>query len=361
MRRVRNGVVVLLLNVAALSPACSSGGGGGGTGGVAASGGRGGSGGAGGVIQDAATDSAAADVQDVAAADGAGDSDGLTDRAAGTDATADAGQDAAAETNLDVADSSPADAFGDGPIDAVDAINAVDAVDSVEAAGDAADVVAMAAQCVVPADIYSPIDTLSKTGCVDPAAPANPASGAITYEVNSPLWSDGADKTRAFLLPPGGKIHVKNCAATPADCPNGAADDGKWVFPVGAVMVKTFAFDSKLVETRLLMHADDGSWIGYSYQWNEAQTDATVAPIDRSTVAFNTGQRTVTWNYPSRKDCLECHNGAGGGTLGPETAQLNRVVANTNQIDRLAALNVFETSPAQPYKSALVTPYAGSL
>ncbi|MES1177049.1 MAG: hypothetical protein ABUL62_22195 [Myxococcales bacterium] len=66
----------------------------------------------------------------------------------------------------------------------------------------------------------------------------------------------------------------------------------------------------------------------------------------------------MSWHYPSQKDCLNCHNTAGGSTLGPETAQLNRVVGTANQIDQLAALSLFETAPTKPYKAALVAPYA---
>ncbi len=200
---------------------------------------------------------------------------------------------------------------------------------------------------------------LSETGCVDPANPATPAATALSYEVNSPLWSDAADKTRAFVLPVGAKIHVRDCTAKPADCPNGTADDGRWDFPVGSVMIKTFAFDSKLVETRLFMHVNEANWVGYSYQWDEAQKEATLASPDGASVMFNTGTRTVSWHYPSQMDCLNCHNAAGGSTIGPETAQMNRPVAGaaTNQIDKLAALGVFETPPAKPYKAALVAPY----
>ncbi len=213
-------------------------------------------------------------------------------------------------------------------------------------------------KCAPPVDVFSPITKLSETGCVDPANPSKPSATAVSYEVNSPLWSDLADKTRAFVLPAGGKIHVRNCTVTPTDCPNGAADEGRWDFPVGAVMIKTFAFDSKLVETRLFMHVDATNWIGYSYQWDEAQKEATLASPDGASVMFNTGTRTVSWHYPSQMDCMNCHNAAGGSTLGPETAQMNRTLAATNQIDRLATLGVFETPPAKPYKAALVAPYA---
>lgn len=211
--------------------------------------------------------------------------------------------------------------------------------------------------CAPPDDVFSPIAMLSQTGCVDATDPKKPSASAQTYEVNSPLWSDTADKTRAFVLPAGGKIHVRDCSADPSACPNGTQDDGRWEFPVGSVMYKTFAFDGKLVETRLLMHLDATNWVGYSYMWNEAQTDATVADSAGADTMFNTGTRTVPWHYPSQMDCLNCHNNAGGSTLGPETAQMNRVVGDMNQIDKLAAAQVFDTAPTQPYKAALVTPY----
>ena len=98
-------------------------------------------------------------------------------------------------------------------------------------------------------------------------------------------------------------------------------------------MVKSFSFDGKLVETRLLMHPDATTWNGYSYQWNEAQTEATVVPADDDRVAqqhararssFNTGTRTVNWTFPYRFDCTGCHTKPAGGTLGPETRQMNR-------------------------------------
>lgn len=56
-----------------------------------------------------------------------------------------------------------------------------------------------------------------------------------------------------------------------------AHEHGRWDFPIGTVMIKIFMFDGKLVETRLLMHtrnmndSPNGDWVGYGYQWNEAQ------------------------------------------------------------------------------------------
>jgi uncharacterized repeat protein (TIGR03806 family) len=226
-----------------------------------------------------------------------------------------------------------------------------------------------AGPCTPPATADQPIAKLSQTGCMDAKDPTRMAAIVVPYEVNSPLWSDTADKTRGFVVPAGKKIHVKDCTATPAECTQGTQDSGKWVMPVGTVMVKSFMFDGKLIETRLLVHPDATTWNGYSYQWNEAQTEATVVPPDedpslnnmRATVAFSTGKRTINWVFPYRFDCGRCHTDEAGGTLGPETRQMNRVVGGTNQLDKWKALSLFETPPATPYQAALVLPYDGQL
>ena len=156
--------------------------------------------------------------------------------------------------------------------------------------------------CQPPSDVFSPITVLSQTGCVDPTDPRKPVSSAISYEVNSPLWSDSADKQRAFVLPPGMTIHVRDCAANPSECPGGIADDGRWDFPVGAVMIKIFMFDTKLVETRLFMHVDADNWVGYSYEWDESadrRQDCLDRPRRRH-IRHRHAQRRVALPKPGR-------------------------------------------------------------
>jgi uncharacterized repeat protein (TIGR03806 family) len=211
--------------------------------------------------------------------------------------------------------------------------------------------------CTPPLDVRYPYEKLSQTGCVDANDPTKLAAKVIPYEVNSPLWSDNAAKKRGMVVPFGKTIHVKDCVQNPAECA-GAADSGKWVLPVGTVMVKNFLFDDKLVETRLFVHFDERTWVGYGYRWDEAQTDATIVPDERVTIMFDTGKRTVPWTFPHRLDCTHCHAPEAGSTLGLETAQMNRVVNGKNQIDQIAALGLFENNPPKPYKAALVAPYA---
>jgi uncharacterized repeat protein (TIGR03806 family) len=168
--------------------------------------------------------------------------------------------------------------------------------------------------------------SLAATGCVNPADPKQPASGLIPFAVNAPFWSDGAVKDRWIALPGGQNITV--------------GGSGDWDFPNGSVLMKNFRLGQTLVETRLFMHHTDGSWAGYSYQWNDAQTDATLV----------SGGATKTWGaqtwlYPSEANCLQCHTAAAGRSLGLETPQMNRNLTypqtgrTANQITTLNGIN----------------------
>jgi uncharacterized repeat protein (TIGR03806 family) len=171
---------------------------------------------------------------------------------------------------------------------------------------------------LVPSGAQPPDDfpqRLSQTGCVDPADPTRPADGLIPYDVNAPLWSDGADKQRWFAIPDGTTIAI--------------GTDQDWDLPIGSVAMKTFSVGGKRVETRLFMRHDDGGWAGYTYEWNDDGRDATLLPAAKvKALGFAT-----SWAYPSRNQCIQCHSKAAGGTIGLETAQMNRdgVYPSTNR------------------------------
>ncbi len=172
-------------------------------------------------------------------------------------------------------------------------------------------------------------ERLSQTGCMQPANPALPVAGLIPYSVNSPLWSDGAGKERWFALPNGTTIN--------------RLSDGDWDLPVGSVTVKSFRLNNRLVETRLFVRHDDGDWAGYTYEWNDAQTDAVLVDAGGKTKSVDGKQ----WLYPSRSQCMACHTEAAGRTLGLETAQLNRnqfyptTGRTANQLATLNAVGLF--------------------
>jgi mono/diheme cytochrome c family protein len=94
------------------------------------------------------------------------------------------------------------------------------------------------------------------------------------------------------------------------------------------------------VETRLLMRHPDGTWAGYTYEWDDAQTDATLLPASKTKLV--NGQ---TWYFPGRTECLQCHTAAAGFALGPEVGQLNGELAypggrTANQLATLAHLGL---------------------
>lgn len=160
---------------------------------------------------------------------------------------------------------------------------------------------------------------LSQTGLFADTARLEPAPGLIEYEVNAPLWSDGARKRRWLALPGTRTI--------------GFDADGAWSWPVATVLVKHFEMtladgSDRRLETRVLVNHSDG-WHGYTYRWNESGTDADLLPAGAFTTltvadpAAPGGTRTQTYEFPGRGACLECHNDA-ARVLGLRTAQVNR-------------------------------------
>lgn len=184
-----------------------------------------------------------------------------------------------------------------------------------------------------PADTFPRL--LSQTGCFEPSDPKVPVAALMPYELNAPFWSDGALKRRWFAIPDGTTI--------------GVTAAGDFDFPNGSVLVKDFQLGGKLIETRLLMRHQDGTWAGYTYEWNDQETDATLLPASKSKQVG--GQ---AWYYPSRAQCLQCHTAIAGRSLGPEVAQLNRemvyVASNrvANQLHTLEALGYFTAPLAGP-------------
>ncbi|HEX3132205.1 MAG TPA: MBG domain-containing protein, partial [Planctomycetota bacterium] len=179
-----------------------------------------------------------------------------------------------------------------------------------------------------------------------------PAPSLIPYDVNAALWSDGAYKQRWIALPDGA---TADFAAT-----------GAWTFPAGTVFVKHFELDDyafpghrRRLETRLLVRrSDDDEVYGVTYKWNTAGTQATLVASaglsETYTITEADGMTThsQTWNYPSRNDCLYCHNTNASHVLGVSTRQLNGsyTYASTgitdNQLHTWAHIGMFTTPPA---------------
>lgn len=188
---------------------------------------------------------------------------------------------------------------------------------------------------------------LSETRCYADLATLEPAADVVPFFVRSPLFSDGTHKLRYLALPPGAKI--------------GFTATGAWDFPVGSIMIKTFQIDlvagdattRRNVETRIMVRAES-DWTFYSYQWNDAQTDAELlADNEVVPIRIDDGVEPFTLEYlfPDRDACAACHGNAPGVALGPRTDQLNMDVwydgERMNQLEAFAAAGLFDV-PAMP-------------
>ena len=176
---------------------------------------------------------------------------------------------------------------------------------------------------------------LSDTGCVKDDAPQKPIAALIPYDVNVPLWSDGASKRRWLSLPEGEQITIEA--------------DGDWTLPQGAVLLKEFQLGRRLETRFFLRHIDDGSWGGYTYEWADDESDATLL-VGGKEEAVGGDAGDQVWTYPSGTECLGCHTEAAGASLGLETAQMNRDFPagsghGGNQIEWMRDRGLFANDP----------------
>lgn len=180
---------------------------------------------------------------------------------------------------------------------------------------------------------------LSDTGCVSDTNPSLPASGLIPYQPNARFWSDNAAKQRWIALP-------DNTSIDPSD-------NNIWDYPNGTVTMKNFVVENRLIETRLFMRHPNGQWAGYSYEWDEAVTNATRVVGGKLRTLSHTAA-PQQWIYPSEGECLQCHTSAAGYVLGLSTPQLNGEFdypdsgITDNQLETFNHINLFTQDVSEP-------------
>jgi hypothetical protein len=175
----------------------------------------------------------------------------------------------------------------------------------------------------------------------------------IPFEVNTPLWTDGAHKQRYIAIPAGTSVIY-----------NDTAD--MYAYPDRAMVIKNFSVDTIpgnpasriLFETRfsgVRLVAGKEKWYLWTYRWRLDQTDADLVADAGQSVTVRVYRDGVgkppflkKWHFPSKAQCAACHRvqGTGGRTvLAFFTAQLNKPLAATpsvNQLDRLFQMGVLK-------------------
>ena len=200
----------------------------------------------------------------------------------------------------------------------------------------------------------------------DPAAQV-PAEGVIPYDLNSPLFSDYAEKYRFVKLPPGTHATYR--------------DADVFELPVGTVIAKTFAYPHdahdpskgrRLIETRILRREPDG-WVGLPYIWDVAQTEATLDvagnTVDVSWIHTDGRARTNNYIIPNSNQCKGCHKtGELMMPIGLKARHLNRDFAyregTENQLTHWSRLGAMAgvPSPAEaPRLAVWDDPRSGTL
>lgn len=208
---------------------------------------------------------------------------------------------------------------------------------------------------------------LSQTGLFSSTAEHQVAPGVIPYVINAPAWADHATGERFVALPDATTIDVNS--------------KGIWSFPKDSVLMKTILLQTehenpdsvRRLETQLL-HFNGVRWLGYSYRWNEDQSDADLVPRAGASIPLKISSevdptQTVSssWPIPSRAECSVCHTPYQNhlSVLSFESDQLNRSQKYGDLIDhQLRVLSHIKVLPESVWNQAkdsaaktLVDPY----
>lgn len=160
-------------------------------------------------------------------------------------------------------------------------------------------------------------------------------TNSVVYELNTPLFSDYADKLRTLYLP-AGKVATYD-------------DYEAFDFPVGTIVTKTFYYSEneqgqvvinqtasdrakrRLLETRLLVKQPHG-WDALPYIWDG--DDAYLAITGKLLRLESNAGQTLNYLVPSKNQCASCHaTDHTSGALQPiglKSRHLNHSTAGVN-------------------------------
>lgn len=184
-------------------------------------------------------------------------------------------------------------------------------------------------------------EKLSETGVFDEIASEKPAQGVYEFSILAPMWQDGATARYWLGLPGDQPIRTEHHKRR-----------GSLLLrhkkPKDTALAKTLYRDGRRIETQLLHF--DGYWRGYSYRWNEDETDATIVPREGLDVII----AGKPWRFPSRQECLRCHGGNFNYLFAFHPGQLN----HSGQLDRFHDLSLIDDKFVQAAEQQpLVSPY----
>jgi uncharacterized repeat protein (TIGR03806 family) len=151
----------------------------------------------------------------------------------------------------------------------------------------------------------------------------NPSNGVLPYDLNTPLFSDYAEKLRFVWVPEGSAALFVGV--------------GVFEFPLGSVLIKNFYYPldfrkpeagRRILETRLLVNTDKG-WEALPYIWDETESDAVldvVGGFKQVSWIDNEGESQIlNYSIPNKNQCKGCHEWQGKLLpIGPQAKHLNK-------------------------------------
>ncbi len=168
----------------------------------------------------------------------------------------------------------------------------------------------------------------------------------IPYSVNAVLWSDGAAKQRWL-----GSARRQDRLSQEPRLGVSRSDGDREIVPHRHGRGQSAI--APLDRDALPDPARHGEWYGYSYAWNDEQTEGTLieakgADRDFTRSRRKPARRSLNWHYPSRSECMVCHSRAANWVLGFTELQMNHVHdyggVKENQLARVRA-----TGPLQRF------------
>ncbi len=197
-------------------------------------------------------------------------------------------------------------------------------------------------------------DTLSAYGFFEGRlSDLKPSPSLIEYNLNTPLFSNYAEKLRFIKLPAGSKVNYNA--------------NEVFEFPEGTILIKNFYYPldfrkpekgRKIIETRLLVNQPDG-WQAYPYIWNEQQTEAYYDPAgETKTISYvNLAGKKITTPYviPNKNQCKGCHvRDEKLLPIGLSARQLNRELdSKKNQLKHWLDIGLMDQLPESLPKLAV--------
>lgn len=190
---------------------------------------------------------------------------------------------------------------------------------------------------------------LSETGLFADVSKLQFAAGVYPYLINAEPWADHARAERHLAMPGTGTATFHR-ELLPV--PDTEWFKAKVFLPKDGVLAKTYSIEMergnpaslRRLETQIL-HFDGRELRGYTFRWNDQQTDAVLVPAAGADVELAVkdtkapeGIRKQTWHFPSRTECRQCHNPWAGEILGFQEPQLRGT--GNDSFERLLALGV---------------------